>query len=103
MAAVLCWQPDRKKLAAITGELKLQGYQPYTSKQMSAWNRIAETLLKKPLEAFGTIDILVNNAGISMRASFDDVEISVLQKLMDVNFLGSRILHTVCSAISCQK
>jgi short-subunit dehydrogenase len=46
-------------------------------------------LIEKTIEAFGTIHVLVNNAGISMRASFDDVEISVLQKLMNVNFWGA--------------
>jgi len=38
---------------------------------------------------FGTVDILINNAGISMRALFDDVDISVLKRLMDVNFWGT--------------
>lgn len=38
---------------------------------------------------FGGIDILICNAGISMRAIFDDVELSVLHRLMDVNFWGT--------------
>ena len=35
------------------------------------------------------IDVLINNAGISMRALFEDVDIGVLQKLMDINFWGT--------------
>ncbi|SDB94068.1 Short-chain dehydrogenase [Williamwhitmania taraxaci] len=39
--------------------------------------------------AFGKVDVLINNAGISMRALFSDVDLSVLHKLMDVNFWGT--------------
>ena len=46
-------------------------------------------LVEKTVERFGTIHILINNAGISMRALFDDVEMPVLQRLMDVNFWGT--------------
>ena len=37
----------------------------------------------------GKIDILVNNAGLSMRASFPEVDLKVLHRLMDVNFWGT--------------
>ena len=46
-------------------------------------------LVNQTVSAFGGVDILVNNAGLSMRALFDDVEIDVLRKLMDVNFWGT--------------
>lgn len=46
-------------------------------------------LIEKSVEKFGKINILINNAGISMRASFEDVELSVLRKLMDVNYWGT--------------
>jgi NAD(P)-dependent dehydrogenase (short-subunit alcohol dehydrogenase family) len=48
-----------------------------------------EDLMKRTVEKFGGIDILVNNAGISMRALFDDVEMHVLKRVMDVNFWGT--------------
>jgi len=38
---------------------------------------------------FGTIHVLINNAGITMRALFRDVELSVMHKIMDVNFWGA--------------
>ena len=47
------------------------------------------SLINKTTEKFGAIDILVNNAGISMRALFADLELSVMKKLMDVNFWGT--------------
>jgi short-subunit dehydrogenase len=46
-------------------------------------------LVEKTVEKFGRIDILVNNAGVSMRALFTDVDLSVLRRLMDVNFWGT--------------
>lgn len=46
-------------------------------------------LIDKAIERFGKIDILINNAGISMRALFEDVDLSVLKRLMDVNFWGT--------------
>lgn len=46
-------------------------------------------LIDVAVERFGGIDVLICNAGISMRALLDDVELSVLQRLMDVNFWGT--------------
>ncbi len=45
-------------------------------------------LMEQSLVTFGKIDILINNAGLSMRALFADLDLSVLRKLMDVNFWG---------------
>ncbi|MBK7964518.1 MAG: SDR family oxidoreductase [Bacteroidetes bacterium] len=45
---------------------------------------IEETIVK-----FGRIDVLINNAGISMRALFDEMDLSVLKRLMDTNFWGA--------------
>ena len=38
--------------------------------------------------AFGQIDIMVHNAGVSQRARVEDTDLSVYQKLMDVNFFS---------------
>ena len=48
-----------------------------------------KNLVEKALIKFGKIDVLVNNAGISMRAVFVDLDVSVLKKVMDVNFWGT--------------
>lgn len=48
-----------------------------------------KALIDKTVERFGGVDVLINNAGISMRAAFDDVDLSVLHRLMDVNFWGA--------------
>lgn len=46
-------------------------------------------MIESAVNRFGRIDILINNAGISMRASFKEVDLSVIRRLMDVNFWGT--------------
>ena len=46
-------------------------------------------LVKQAGVTFGRIDVLINNAGLSMRALFNDLDLSVLKNLMDVNFWGT--------------
>jgi len=48
-----------------------------------------DNLIQKAILELGRIDILINNAGISMRASFSDVKLDVLKKVMDVNYWGT--------------
>ena len=48
-----------------------------------------ERMIKKTLKKFGRIDVLVCNAGISMRALFEDLDLDVFKKLMDINFYGA--------------
>ena len=48
-----------------------------------------KNLIESTISKFGKIDVLISNAGISMRALFVDSDISVVKKLMDVNFWGA--------------
>src|SRR5579871_751465 len=45
--------------------------------------------IQSTIETFGTIDIIINNAGISMRSLFSDVDVDVIKRVMEINFLGS--------------
>ncbi|MBS3914246.1 MAG: SDR family oxidoreductase [Bacteroidetes bacterium] len=52
------------------------------------------------LAAFGRIDILINNAGISQRGSAAQTEISVVRKMMEINFFPAITLsHTLLDEI----
>lgn len=45
-------------------------------------------MAEEAIKHYGTIDVLINNAGISMRALFSEVDITVVKKVMDINFYG---------------
>jgi short-subunit dehydrogenase len=46
----------------------------------------SKLMISEAIRLFGGIDVLINNAGISMRALFEEVDLSVMKELMDVNF-----------------
>jgi dehydrogenase/reductase SDR family member 7B len=46
-------------------------------------------LIDETIRRFGKIDVMINNAGISMRALFEEVNLDVLRKSMDINFWGT--------------
>jgi NADP-dependent 3-hydroxy acid dehydrogenase YdfG len=48
-----------------------------------------KSFIEHTVDRLGKIDILINNAGISMRALFNDADVSVLKQLMDINFWGT--------------
>ncbi len=48
-----------------------------------------ERLIKRTVQEYGRIDVLINNAGISMRANFEDLDLSIIKELMDTNFYGA--------------
>jgi short-subunit dehydrogenase len=48
------------------------------------------------LRLYGKIDVLINNAGITMRALFNEVDLSVVKKVMDINFYGVLYATQAC-------
>ena len=78
-----------EKLQEVIAEFKsskehLLAVQADVSVEEDAKRIIDETLVK-----FGRIDVLINNAGISMRALFEEMDLTVLKRLMDTNFWGA--------------
>jgi dehydrogenase/reductase SDR family member 7B len=79
---------NRDELDKTVGELKSAGitavgFQADVSKEDDNKRMAEEAILQ-----FGTIDVLINNAGISMRALFEEVDLDVVKKVMDINFYG---------------
>ena len=48
-----------------------------------------EQMVQKAVNKYGRLDVLINNAGISMRALFEDLDLDVIRKVMDINFWGT--------------
>jgi short-subunit dehydrogenase len=48
-----------------------------------------EKLIQTTVDTFGGIDMVINNAGVSMRALVEDLDISVIEKVMNINFYGA--------------
>ncbi|MCO6495628.1 MAG: SDR family oxidoreductase [Bacteroidetes bacterium] len=48
-----------------------------------------EEFIKLSAKKLGGIDVLINNAGISMRANFAQLDLSVIEHVMQVNFFGA--------------
>lgn len=44
----------------------------------------------------GAIDLAINNAGVSMNTMFEDTDVGVFRRLMDVNYFGSLYIARHC-------
>lgn len=80
---------SESRLSEICNDMSAKGISSYCVVTDVAREEDCRRLIEKTVEKYGTIDILINNAGISMRALFSDVDLSVLHRLMDVNFWGT--------------
>lgn len=77
------------KLEEISKDLKNQNVECLSVETDVSIEEDCKNLIAKSVERFGKIDVLINNAGISMRALFEDLELDVLRRVMDVNFWGT--------------
>jgi dehydrogenase/reductase SDR family protein 7B len=71
--------------------ITIAGFQGDVSREDDNKRMAAEAVAK-----YGRIDILINNAGISMRAVFEEVDMEVIKKVMDINFYGSLYATKYC-------
>ena len=76
-------------LIAVAEDIKLNGGEVAFAAVDVSKESECKNLVQTAIERFGKIDVLINNAGISMRALFEDVDLKVLHRLMDVNFWGT--------------
>ena len=85
---VLITGRNQSDLQAAVDELRqkgiiISGFPADVSRPEDNRNMAAEAI-----RAYGKIDVLINNAGISMRALFEEVDLDVVRKVMDINFYG---------------
>jgi short-subunit dehydrogenase len=55
-----------------------------------------QRMAAEAIRLFGRIDVLINNAGITMRALFNELDLSVVKRVMDVNFYGVLYATKAC-------
>lgn len=77
------------RLAQISEDIKQRGGEVVFAQTDISIENDCRNLILTAIENFGKIDILINNAGISMRAVLEDTDLSVIKRLMDVNFWGT--------------
>lgn len=77
------------KLQEVVTNLKSKGVACHAVQTDVSKEDDCRKLMEQAVQQFGTIHILINNAGISMRALFADLELSVIKRVMDINFWGT--------------
>ncbi len=87
-AKVVLGARQEDRLQQITDEIKSAGGEATFCKCDVVNSDDCQRLIATAVEAYGGVDVLICNAGLSMRALFDDLDLKVLHKLMDVNFWG---------------
>ncbi|MEG1885622.1 MAG: SDR family oxidoreductase [Alistipes sp.] len=88
-ARVVLGARSLQKLQLVAGNIRSTGGEAaYCATDVTKESDCKE-LINTAIKEFGGIDVLICNAGISMRALFDEVDLEVLHRLMDVNFWGT--------------
>ncbi|TXK50264.1 SDR family oxidoreductase [Pontibacter qinzhouensis] len=80
---------DEKRLQETAQELEAAGIETIAIKADVAVEQECERMVAETVARFGKLDVLINNAGISMRALFQDLDLDVIRKVMDINFWGT--------------
>lgn len=88
-AKVVIAARNTDKLKGVAAKIEQLGKEVLTVQCDVAIQTDCEKLIKETIAKFGKVDVLVNNAGISMRAIFNEVDIDVLKRVMDINFYGA--------------
>lgn len=88
-ARVVLGARSAEKLQRIVDEIRARGGQAVCRAVDVTREEECRELIDLAVAEYGGVDVLICNAGLSMRAIFDDVDLSVLHRLMDVNFWGT--------------
>ena len=80
---------SEEKLKAIGKEMMIAGYEILTVRADVSNEEDCQNLISETINRFKVIDVLINNAGISMRATLEEMDLSVMKKVMDINFFGT--------------
>lgn len=88
-ASVVVCARKAAALQEVDLELKQAGIQALALTADVSQEADVKQLIEQTIAHFGRLDILINNAGISMRSMLIDTDPAVIQKVMDINFMGT--------------
>ena len=80
---------NHDKLYSIHQDLRSKGFSAIVIPGDVSSESDCRILIEETISEFGRIDVLINNAGVSMRALFAETDLSVIRKVMDINFWGT--------------
>lgn len=80
---------NEANLKIVASELQNKGYDLLAVTSDVAIADDCKRIMDETILKYGKIDVLINNAGISMRALFNDAELSVIEQVMQINFYGT--------------
>ena len=88
-AMVIITGRNANRLREAAETLKAKGVSIHYIEADAAREEDNQRMVEEVVSRFGGIDILINNAGISMRALFEELQLDVFRKVMDINFYGT--------------
>jgi dehydrogenase/reductase SDR family member 7B len=80
---------NEKNLNDTIQELKKKNIDAMTVNADVSIEKDNQKLVNETITRYGSIDVLINNAGISMRGLFEETDLDVIRKVMDINFYGT--------------
>jgi dehydrogenase/reductase SDR family protein 7B len=80
---------NESNLIETANELKAKGIEVLALASDVAVKEDCQRIIDQTIKTYGKIDVLINNAGISMRALLNDADLSVIEKVMQINFYGT--------------
>ncbi len=87
--AVVFTGRNEERMQSVETELKEQGADFLGLRLDSGSKEDNKNMIDETIEKFGRLDVLVCNAGISMRALFEELDLDVFEKVMQINFNGA--------------
>ncbi len=87
---------NEEKLLAVKEDLAKQNIETLAIQADVSIEEDNQKMVSETLQHFGRIDVLINNAGISMRALFEELDVSVIKNVMDINFYGAVFATKSC-------
>ncbi|MGE0770489.1 MAG: SDR family oxidoreductase [Cyclobacteriaceae bacterium] len=86
----------QEELTKVLNELIKAGIDAHALQADASSEADNQRMAAEAIRRFGRIDVLINNAGMSMRAMFEEVDLDVLRRVMEVNFFGAVSATKAC-------